>query len=752
MKKRVLFMLVVLFYAIAQNGRTQTKDVARYVDPYIGTGDHGHVFLGANVPFGAVQVGPTNYVKGWDWCSGYHYSDSILTGFSQLHLSGTGIGDLGDILVMPYVGKVYASPGTDKTPFAGWATKYTHQDEAVKAGYFSVNLDAYKIKAELTATERVAFHKYTFPQSADAHIGINLTMGIGWDKPVKTFIKKVNPTTYTGYRFSTGWANDQRLYFAVKLSRAADALLLFNASKAKGGTALEGDSVVVVLNFTTKTNEAIFLKIGISPVSEENALANIAAEVPGWNFKRVADKAYAKWNKELSRVDLETKDVAQLRTFYTALYHAFSAPVLFNDHNGDYRGTDKKVYKNPGFNNYTVFSLWDTYRACQPLYTLIQTERVPDMVRSFLAIYQQQGKLPIWPLMGSETDCMVGYPAVPVIADAYFKGVKGFDPQLAFEAMKASSMRDDYGVKYLKEKGYVPADKEGESVSKALEYALSDWAIAQFAKKLNKQNDYAYYAKRAKAYTLYFDTKTQFMRGKLYNGSFREPFDPFVNIPLKGDYTEGNAWQYTWLVPQDVEGLIGLFGGDKPFVHKLDSLFVVQGDLGAEAQPDISGLIGQYAHGNEPSHHIPYLYAFAGQQWKTAEKVNEILHTQYHDQPAGLSGNEDCGQMSAWYILSSLGFYQVNPASGCFVFGSPLFDKATINLPASRKFTIQTHKTGTKNIYIQSAKLNGKPYSRSFISYKDIMNGGTLEFVMGDVPNKEFGAKPEDRPRSEVYR
>ncbi len=751
MRKRNLLLTILLSSSMFSLGLAQTKDVAKYVDPYIGTGDHGHVFLGANVPFGAVQVGPTNYVKGWDWCSGYHYSDSILTGFSQLHLSGTGIGDLGDILVMPYIGKVYSSPGTEKSPLSGWATQYSHRDETVRPGYFSVNLRAYRIKAEMTASERVAFHKYTFPQSSNAHIAINLAMGIGWDRPVKTYFKKVDATTYVGYRFSTGWSKDQRLYFAIKLSHPADATLLFEGEEAKMGTSLEGDSAVAVLQFNTKANESILMKIGVSPISETNALANIAAEIPDWNFKLVADKAYSKWNKELSRVEVESKDIRQLRTFYTALYHTFTSPILFNDHNGDYRGTDKKEYKNPGFNNYTVFSLWDTYRACQPLYTLIQPDRVPDMVQSFLAIYQQQGKLPIWPLMGSETDCMVGYPAIPIIADAYFKGFKGIDPELALQAMKASTMRDDYGVNYLKEKGYIPADKERESVSKALEYALSDWAVAQFANKLGKQDDYRYYSKRAKAYTQYFDPKTKFMRAKLSDGSFREPFDPIKAIHEWGDYTEGNAWQYTWLVPQDVEGLIGLFGGEKPFVEKLDSLFVVQGDLGANASPDISGLIGQYAQGNEPSHHITYLYAFAGQQWKTAEKVHNILQTQYFDKPAGLSGNEDCGQMSAWYILSSLGFYQVNPASGCFVFGSPSFDKASFALPGGKKFTITAQKTGSQNAYIQSAKLNGKAYTRSYITYKEIMAGGALEFVMGDQPNKNFGAKQEDRPQSKVY-
>lgn len=749
--KRFLFSAILIF-AVFLNGVAKTRDVARYVDPYIGTGDHGHVFLGAHVPFGAVQAGPDNYPKGWDWCSGYHYSDSILIGFAQTHLSGTGCGDLGDVLVMPFTGKIVSTPGTEKSPLSGWATKYTHNDEKVKPGYYSIQLQKYNLTAEITATERVAFYKYTFPASQEARIGINLALGVT-DSPVETHLKKVNATTYTGYRFSRGWANDQRLFFAVKLSKAAENLQLFNNTELATGNELTGKEVSGVLSFKTKSGEAILMKIGISPVSEENAVANIDAEIPDWNFNAVSEKAYSEWNKELNRANVESSNEHQLRIFYTALYHSFTAPFLFNDHNGDYRGTDKKAYKNPGFQNYTTFSLWDTYRAAHPMYTILQPDRVPDMVQSMLTIYNQQGKLPIWPLMGSETDCMVGYSAVPVIADAYFKGFKGFDPQLAFQSMKSSSMRNDNGLNYLKEKGYIPADKERESVSKALEYALSDWAISQVAEKLGKKEDAAYYAQRAKAFTKYFDQETGFMRPRLDNGSFRTPFSPYQSNNEQDwrDYTEGNGWQYTWLVPQDVEGLISLFGGESQFVKKLDGLFVAQGNLGENAPPDISGLIGQYAHGNEPSHHIAYLYTYAGQQWKTAEKIRYILDDLYFDRPAGLSGNEDCGQMSAWYVLSSLGFYQVNPANGCFVFGSPLFDRATLSLPAGKAFVIKTIKTGKENKYIQSVKLNGKAYTRSFITYKSIMAGGSLEFTMGDKPNKEFGAKPEDRPQSKLY-
>jgi len=757
-KNSLLTILIAILLAISCKNTTlaQEEDYAKYVDPYIGTGFHGHVFLGASVPFGAVQVGPTNYVKGWDWCSGYHYSDSIVTGFSQTHLSGTGIGDLGDVLITPYTGMLRTSPGTQSKPLEGYASLYSHNNETAKAGYYSVLMKSFGILVELTATERVSFHKYTFPASQQAHIAINLAEGIGWDSPVETFLTKIDPVTFTGYRFSTGWAKDQRLYFAIKLSKPADDLKLFDNEKSVEGYMAKGKAITGIVSFSTHNDETIFLKVGISPVSEENALDNIQAEIPAWDFNKVAVDARKAWNHQLGKIKVKGKNEHDQRTFYTALYHAFIAPVLFNDHNGDYRGADMQVHRNPGFQNYSVFSLWDTYRAAQPLFTIVQPERVNDMVSTMLAIYQQQGKLPIWHLMGNETDCMVGYSAVPVIVDAYFKGFKGFDPELAFQAMKASSTRDDYGLNYLKEKGYIPADKEPESVSKALEYCISDWCITQMAKRLGKTADYNNYSKRATFYNEYFDTKTKFMRAKLDNGKFREPFNPFapsimVDNKEWKDYTEGNGWQYTWLVPQDVEGLITLFGGDKSFTSKLDSLFIVKGNLGEKAPPDISGLIGQYAHGNEPSHHITYLYAYAGAQWKTSEKVRSILHNLYSDKPDGLCGNEDCGQMSSWYVLSSLGFYPLNPANGAFIFGSPLFDEVAVNLPGGKQFTVKAVNNNEKNIYIQSAILNGKPYTHSFITYKEIMGGGLLEFVMGGEPNRKFGAAMSDRPRSEVY-
>lgn len=739
-------LFLSLFFGI--NVFSQKIDYASYVDPFIGTGGHGHVFLGANVPFGAVQVGPDNYYKGWDWCSGYNYSDSILTGFSHLHLSGTGAADLGDIQIMPYTGQMKSSPGTNDEPLSGYAAVYSHKDEVAKPGFYSVNLKKYDEKVELTASERVAFHRYTFILAQDAHIAINLERGIGENIPVKTFFKKIDDFTYTGYRYSTGWAKDKRVYFAIKVSRTIDSLTLYNDNNILTGTEAEGDKITAILNFSTHVNEVIMLKVGISPVSQENALANIKAEIPDWDFERVEADAYENWNRELGKVEVTTYYINDMRTFYTSLYHAYIAPVLYNDCNGDYLGTDKKIYHNPGFQNYSTFSLWDTYRAEQPLLTILQPQRVPDMINSLLAIYQQQGKLPIWPLMGCETNCMVGYSAVPIIADAYLKGFQGFDPQLALDAMVASSTRNDNGMQLMKNKGYIPADRENESVSKSLEYSISDWCIYQVAVKLGRIDDVEYYSKRAKAFTQYFDTSTGFMRARLDDGTFRVPFDP---VKATVDYTEGNSWQYTWMVPQDVEGLIHLFGGDRPFVQKLDSLFVATGDLGKDAPEDISGLIGQFAQGNEPSHHIPYLYAYAGQQWKTAEKVHSIIHTLYHDRPDGLCGNEDCGQMSAWYVLSAMGFYPVNPAASCFVFGTPLFNEVKINLPNKKKFTLTVLNPNPNSIYINTIIFNNLPYKNSYITYKDIMKGGSLQIIMSDKPNKNFGAGLKNRPVSKVY-
>jgi putative alpha-1,2-mannosidase len=706
--------------ALATIFSVSAQDYTQYVNPFIGTGGHGHVFLGANVPFGNIQAGPTQKKQGWDWCSGYHYSDSTVIGFGQMHLSGTGIGDLGDVSLLPIT-----NPSQREV-------KFSHRAEYVRPGYYSVML-ASGIRVELTATQRVAFHRYSFPADATkGYIALNLAQGIGWDKMTSCKFKQESDKTITGFRMSEGWAKDQRVYFVAEFSEPVKLE--------------ENERDTIGIFSVASTNQPLLVKVGISAVSVENARENLQQELPGWNFASVVAKANADWNRELSKIAIKTQDERAKRIFYTALYHTMIAPSVFSDVNGEYRGADGKTHKGD-FTDYTTFSLWDTYRAAFPLMTLIQPEMQRDLAETMLHIFKQQGKLPVWHLMGNETDCMVGNPGIPVLVDIALKGFN-VDKKAVFEAVKASAMRDERGMGLLKKYGYIPCDldPEKETVAKGLEYALADACIAKLAKQLGKTEDYKYFYKRSQSYRdFYFDKQTKFMRGVTSDHKFREPFDPFSTVHRQDDYTEGNAWQYVWLVPHDVHGLVAAFGGEKPFVSKLDSLFIVNGDMGAEASPDITGLIGQYAHGNEPSHHILYMYNYVGQPWKGADKIRYVLANLYHDDFDGLSGNEDVGQMSAWYILSSVGFYQVDPAGGRYVFGSPLFDEATLNVGNGKTFRVVAHNNSSENKYIQSAKLNGKPYTRSYIDFKDIVRGGTLEFVMGNKPS-QFGVKPSDRP------
>lgn len=706
--------------ALATIFSVSAQDYTQYVNPFIGTGGHGHVFLGANVPFGNIQAGPTQKKQGWDWCSGYHYSDSTVIGFGQMHLSGTGIGDLGDVSLLPIT-----NPSQREV-------KFSHRAEYVRPGYYSVML-ASGIRVELTATQRVAFHRYSFPADATkGYIALNLAQGIGWDKMTSCKFKQESDKTITGFRMSEGWAKDQRVYFVAEFSEPVKLE--------------ENERDTIGIFSVASTNQPLLVKVGISAVSVENARENLQQELPGWDFASVVAKANADWNRELSKIAIKTQDERAKRIFYTALYHTMIAPSVFSDVNGEYRGADGKTHKGD-FTDYTTFSLWDTYRAAFPLMTLIQPEMQRDLAETMLHIFKQQGKLPVWHLMGNETDCMVGNPGIPVLVDIALKGFN-VDKKAVFEAVKASAMRDERGMGLLKKYGYIPCDldPEKETVAKGLEYALADACIAKLAKQLGKTEDYKYFYKRSQSYRdFYFDKQTKFMRGVTSDHKFREPFDPFSTVHRQDDYTEGNAWQYVWLVPHDVHGLVAAFGGEKPFVSKLDSLFIVNGDMGAEASPDITGLIGQYAHGNEPSHHILYMYNYVGQPWKGADKIRYVLANLYHDDFDGLSGNEDVGQMSAWYILSSVGFYQVDPAGGRYVFGSPLFDEATLNVGNGKTFRVVAHNNSSENKYIQSAKLNGKPYTRSYIDFKDIVRGGTLEFVMGNKPS-QFGVKPSDRP------
>jgi predicted alpha-1,2-mannosidase len=749
-----LFLAVTVLFAgltVAEPRYGQQKpksSLTRYVDPFIGTGFHGHVFVGANVPFGAVQLGPTNLSQGWDWCSGYHISDSTIVGFQHTHLSGTGIGDLGDISFMPTTGPVKVRKGTLKDMQSGYVTTFSHQQETARPGYYAVKLKRYNIAVQLTATQRVGFHQYTFPKSAQSNIIIDLQEGIGWDRPTKTAIRQINDSTITGYRYSMGWATDQRIYFTAVFSKKIKNFSVYDSTAVKTGTELEARKVKGVLSFATTTGEKVYVKVGISPVSTANALANIKAELPGWNFDKTVATADVAWNKELQKVEIKTTEESKKTIFYTALYHTLIAPSIFNDQNGDYLGTDKKVYPKASFTNLTTFSLWDTYRAANPLYTILQPQRVNDMINSMLAIYQQQGKLPMWHLMGNETNTMVGYSAVPIVVDAYLKGFKGFDAKLAYEAVKATAMRNDLGLNFVKKLGYIPADSLVESVAMGLEYAIDDWSIAHMAKKMGNTADYQYFSKRGKNYQNYFDKQTHFMRGRLSATEWRTPFSPFESRHRKDDYTEGNAWQYTWLVPQDVEGLMALQGGEQPFIKKLDSLFIAKGNMGAEASNDISGLIGQYAHGNEPSHHITYMYSYAGQPWKTAQKVRYILKNFYTNKTDGIIGNEDVGQMSSWYVFSSLGFYPLNPANGNYVFGSPLFNEANIKLAGGKSIRMVAHNNSDKNIYIQRITLNGKSYTKSYITHADLLKGGLLVFEMGNKPNLNWGKLQQDRPYS----
>lgn len=737
MNKKSLLFVPVLSLCLASCGSSQKgqemEDLTQFVDPRIGTGGHGHVFYGANVPYGFIQLGPTSIPQSWDWVSGYHVSDSTVIGFPHTHLSGTGIGDLHDINVMPVVGEVTYSRGDTSSYETGLWSYSDRSKEVVTPGYYRTHLSRYNVDVELTATKRVGFHKYTFLGNESPAIVFDMVNGGCWDKTTEAVIRVVNDSTVSGYRYSKGWADDQRVFFRAEFSRKFDNVEFIVNDSVKEGDMAKGAQLFARVNFAAGNQEPVYMKVALSPTSEEGAQLNMQTELNGWDFEKTIADAKAAWNKELNKVKVYTADEASKKIFYTSLYHTLFAPSEFCDVNGDYYGADKQMHKGEGFVNYTTFSLWDTYRAAQPLMTILHPEKMSDIINTMLHIHQQQGKLPVWHLMGCETNCMVGNPGVPVVADAILKDIKGFDTELAFKALKESSMLPERGMEHRIEYGFIPADKMTEAIAYDMEYAIADWAVAQAAQKLGKQEDYEYFLKRSKSYKNYFDASTGFMRGKMLDGSWRTPFSPYASSHRDDDYCEGNAWQYTWLVPHDVEGLVECFGSKEAFVNKLDSLFLANGDMGEASSPDISGLIGQYAHGNEPSHHTVYLYTLVGQPWKTADRIKEILHTMYTDQPDGLSGNEDVGQMSAWYILSSFGFYQVEPAGGKFVFGYPNFDKVEITVPAG-KFVIERENKGQQNNYIQGIVLNGTEYKKPWIEYADIMKGGELKFLMGDEP------------------
>ena len=716
-EKRCGWLLLLSLMLMPLTG--MAGNLTQLVNPRIGTGGHGHVFVGANVPFGMIQLGPNEHTRGWDWCSGYHESDSVIIGFGHMHLSGTGIGELGDVAFLPVLDKEQRE------------VLFSHRAERVRPGYYSVMLDNH-IHVELTATERAGMHRYTLPVDAkNGFMVLNLNQGIGWDKMSQCGMKVESATLVTGFRYSTGWAKDQKVFFAAEFSRPVKQVQQ------------EGDSLSV---FSFDNNGSpLLLRVGLSAVSVEGAKANLRAEMNHWNFASLVADADRKWEEQLQKMHISGGTPAEQSVFYTAMYHTMIAPSVFCDVDGRYRGADGQVYQGD-FTNYTTFSLWDTYRAAHPLMTLIHPERQKDIAQTMLHICDQQGKLPVWHLMGNETDCMVGNPGSIALADLVMKGYLT-DYKAALEALKKSDMREERGLGLLAKYGYIPCDLDPtyETVAKGLEYAIADGAAAVVAKRYGTKSDYKYFYDRSQSYRRYFDRKTGFMRGVTSKGQFREPFNPFHAVHQHDDYTEGNAWQYTWLVSHDVHGLIGLFGGEKPFLQKLDSLFVAEGDLGEGASPDISGLIGQYAHGNEPSHHIIYMYNYAGQPWKAAPLLRKVFSEMYRDGLDGLSGNEDVGQMSAWYVLSSMGLYQVEPAGGRYIIGSPLFDSVEMNVGNGRTFKVTARNNSAENIYVQSAKLNGKKYTKSYVDFKDIVCGGELELVMGSQPSA-FGTAKKDRP------
>jgi predicted alpha-1,2-mannosidase len=716
--------------------------LTKFVDPFIGTGGHGHVYPGATVPFGMVQLSPDNGTEGWDWTSGYHYSDTVIKGFSHTHLSGTGIGDLCDILFMPAV---------LKDPKARYASSFSHAEESAEPGYYSVLLKTPNIRVELTATERAGFHRYTFPESKFSKIIIDLGHRLNWDSPVESNITVVNPALITGYRYSRGWAPNQRIYFAARFSQPIVSVLSGNDSVLHTQRTTQTEKgVKAVLGFATKKNQQILVKVGISAVSIDGAMRNLDAEIAGWDFDRIRRHASDMWEKQLQKIVVTTQNRDKKKIFYTALFRTMLAPIIYQDVDGKYRGGDDSVHIATNFVNHTIFSLWDTYRAAHPLYTITQPEKVNDFVNSLLAFKREYGYLPVWNLHANETMCMIGYHSIPVIVDAYMKGFRNYDAEEAFDAMKKSAMSDIMGLQWYRQYGYVPSDREVESVSKTLEYAFDDWCIAQMANAIGKESDCRLFMDRSAFFKNIFDTTTLFMRGKETTGAWRLPFDPYAIDHRRNDYTEGNAWQYSWYVPHDVPALIRLHGGSGRFIERLDSLFDQQTILtGEDISPDVSGLIGQYAHGNEPSHHIAYLYNYAGVPWKTQERVSAIMNTMYKNAPDGLSGNEDCGQMSAWYVFSAMGFYPVNPAEQVYGIGTPQFDSIEVSLSGGKKFIIAAHNLSPGNIFISSATVNGTPLNTVYIDHSTIMAGGYLKFEMSNMPST-WGSEHSSNPPSDV--
>jgi len=717
MKKILILILLVV---VGINCTPKKPVYSRKVNSFIGTGGHGHTYPGATAPFGMVQLSPDTRVEGWDACSGYHYSDSTILGFSHTHLSGTGAADYGDILFTPRT-----------NPLDTLAIPFSHANEEAWAGFYSVEL-ANDVGVKLTTTTRVGIHEYSFADTTDAFISIDLKHGIGPDHLLGAKWNVNDNNEINGFRKSSGWAKDQQVYFVALFSENFDSTLT------------RSDTNNVTLSFG-KLKKPLMIKVGLSSVSIANARENISKEAPRWSFDDYLTSAELAWDKELGKVKAEFLDSDDEIIFYTALYHSFLAPNSFSDVNGEFRGMDKKIHTSTG-THYSVFSLWDTFRATHPLFTILNQHRDVNMINSMLNIYEQEGLLPVWELAANETGTMIGYHSIPVITDAIVKKLPGFDYGLALEAMQASAQEDKLGLLYYKKMGYIPAEKEHESVSKTLEYAYDDWCIAQAAEALEKGDISLEYLERAQYYKNLYDPKTGFMRPKR-NGNWIKTFDPFE---VSGNYTEANAWQYNLFVPHDINSLNTLYGQETSLSNKLDSLFSASSVISGRQQPDIDGMIGQYAHGNEPSHNFAYLYNYTDEPWKTQELVHKITTELYHNNPDGLSGNEDCGQMSSWYVLSALGIYPTVPGLAEYTIGTPTVKTASLKLENGNTFKIHTENLSKTNFYVQSVSLNGRALNRSYLHHEEIMKGGSLVLIMGGTPAKEWHNKAIEAPTAKV--
>ncbi|MBI9071121.1 MAG: GH92 family glycosyl hydrolase [Melioribacteraceae bacterium] len=772
--KLVKFFFLLLLSSISMIA--QDKTPYDYVNPFIGTDDMGHTFPGATVPFGLVQLSPETdvelYSEGngynpetYKYCAGYQYEDKTIVGFSHTHFNGTGHSDLGDFLIMPTVGELKLKAGTKENPNEGYRSRFSHDSEKASPGYYAVHLKDYNIDAELTTDTHTGFHKYKFPKSKDSHLILDLTSGIYnyKGKVVWSFVRMENDTLITGYHQTNGWARTRYVYFAMALSKPVKSYGFVNDEKLvykgfwrrwdedKNFPERAGQNIKCHFDFETEDGEELLVKFAISGVSTENAIQNLNTEIPDWDFEETKLKAKKRWEHELSKITIEASEDRKVN-FYTSMYHSFLNPSEFSDVNGEYRGLDQNIHKSDKFKNYTTFSLWDTYRALHPLYTIIQQERTKDIVNSMLAHYDQSVHkiLPVWSHWANENWCMIGYHAVPVIVDAFMKGIGGFDNIKALEAVLSSANYDSFdGIGAYKKYGFVPEDMISNSASKTLEYAYDDWTIYKMAEKIGNQEIAGIFKKRAASYKNIYDEKSNFMRAKNSDGSWKTPFDP-LSVAHQG-YIEGNAWNYSLYVPHDIAGFIELLGGEDKLVNWLDTLFTFELPekyFGESEDVTKVGMIGNYVQGNEPSHHVPYMYCYAGKPWKTQERIHQIVNTLYKPEPHGLCGNDDCGQMSAWYIFSLIGFYPVAPGSNQYVLGSPCVKSAAINLENGKTFNISAKNLSLENIYIKEVLLNGANIDRSYIKHDEIINGGELTFIMASEPNKSWAVSKESLPYS----